>query len=328
MHGFTDMAEYYKSSVGEGTFRNYRRGLADYSRSLKQLEISSKSLDTIENAVKVTSRVFHYAVLEGWNGERLKMMRTAVSKLFSAVFGCNFSNNSLIRDIVQSHINKNPPKKERLSLSWKLEDLLCFLRTRPLPHLCSFKDLTALSIVHLMIFKGLRFAEIHRLSPVDTSPEPNGWKFWLVIKNHRKKELVSIFPSDDKHLDTLGMLSELHSRIQGRIGDDINRYNTFWFKEVVDLLLPMTYNEVRLAAAQVLDTAGIKEHHPYHIKHATLTFLSRQGVPAAEITAFARHSYGSMSANAFYTSWDNGRALSSRIAKAASTDGKSLCVYE
>jgi hypothetical protein len=130
------------------------------------------------------------------------MMKTAISKLFSAIFGSNFSNNALIKDIIQSRINKSPPKKEHLSLTWKLEDLISFLRLTPLPSDCFFKDLTLLSIVHLMVFRGVRFSEIHKLSPVETSPTSDGWKFWLVIKNHRN----------------------LHDRIQNKIGEMINDY--------------------------------------------------------------------------------------------------------
>jgi hypothetical protein len=183
------------------------------------------------------------------------------------------------------------------------------------------------SIVHLMVFKGLRFTEIYRLSRTETSPEPDGWKFWLVVKNHRVKESIFVFPSTDKHLDTLNMLLELRCRIKDRIDNNIKNHNMFWFKEVGDSILPMSYEEVRQAAAQVLDMAGINEHQPYHIKHAVLTFLSEKNVSPAEVTAFARHSYGSMAASAFYTSWDSGRALSNMIVKAADSNLKSLFLY-
>jgi hypothetical protein len=324
MRDLSEVASYYKTSIGETTFRNYRRGLADYARVLQILKIPVRSIEDNDCATRITARVFHYGVEAKWNGARLRNMKTAVSKLFSAVFGTDFTTNILIKDIIQSHVNNNPPKKERLSLNWKLEDLLIFLKSKPIPRSCSFKELTILTIVHLMVFKGLRFAEIHRLSPIETSPEPEGWKFWLVIKNHRIKESISIFPSPDEHLDTLNMLLELKSRIQNKIGDDFEKHNTFWFKEIGDNILPMAYDEVRQSAAEVLKLAGIDEPRPYHIKHAVLTFLSQRNVPPAEVTAFARHSYGSMAASAFYTSWDNGKALSNKIIEAGNTDMKSL----
>ena len=227
----------------------------------KEKNIPIELINNNENAIKITAQVFHCAAKKELSNARLRTMKTAVSKLFSAIFGFNFSNNSLIRDIIQSHNNKNPQKKEHLSLTWKLEDLISFLRMKPPPDRCSFKELTVLSIVHLMVFRGVRFAEIHRLSPLETSPTPDGWKFWLVIKNHRKKEPISIFPSDDKCLDTLSMLIELRNRIQNKIGDEISKHNTFWFREEGDALTPMSYNEIRMAAAQVLNEAGIKEYH-------------------------------------------------------------------
>jgi hypothetical protein len=318
------MAEYYKTSVGEGTFRNYRRGLADYARLLQNMKVPMDSIKDGNSAVKITAKALHQAAEEKWNGGRLRNMRTAVAKLFSTVFHINFSENALIKNILQSQVVKDPPKKERLSLQWKLEDLLVFLRRKPLPEQCSFEELTKLSIVHLMIFKGLRFAEIHRLNPNETSPNVDGWKFWVVIKNHHVRESIVIFPSADKHLDILAMLVELKNRLTTRLGDELSKNNTFWYNDDGKELFPMSYDDVRCAATLVLEEAGIKEHQPYHIKHATLTFLSQQGVPAAEITAFARHNYGSMAANAFYTSWDQGKALSRKIAEAAIKNIKSM----
>jgi hypothetical protein len=315
--GLSELSSYYKASIGSSTYRNYRRGLADYARALQALDISVRAIEDNDKATRISARVFHHAVKERWKWGRLNNMKTAVSKLFSTVFNSNFAGNVLIKNIVQAHLNNDPPKREHLSLRWKLEDLLIFLKARPLPCDCSFGELTRLAIVHLMVFKGLRFTEIFRLSPVETSPDGEGWKFWLVIKNHRAREPICVFPSVDKHLDTLSMLSELALRIRNKIGTDIAKYNTFWFTETSDNLIPMTYNEVRQSAAQILETAGINEHHPYHIKHAVITFLSQKNVPPAEVTAFARHSYGSMAANAFYTSWDNGKALANKIAEAA-----------
>jgi hypothetical protein len=166
-----------------------------------------------------------------------------------------------------------------------------------------------------MVLKGLRFAEIHRLSPIETSPDLSEWKFWVVIKNHQRKEAISIFSAQDAHLDILSMLTELRERIREKNREALDKYNTFWFIETAKDLRPMTYNELRAAAAQVLESAGIEDHQPYHIKHATLTFLSRQGVTPEEITAFARHNYGSNAANTFYISWDNGRKLAKKIAE-------------
>jgi hypothetical protein len=294
---------------------------------LQNLKIPVKSINSGDSAVKITARVFHYVVEAKWNNAKLRNMKTAIAKLFSAVFSIDFTTNVLIKDIIQSHINTDPPKKEHLSLKWKLEDLLTFLRGRPLPHNCSFRELTTLSIVHLVVFKGLRFAEIHRLSPIETTPGPEGWKFWLVIKNHRAKESITIFPSNDQHLDTLNMLLELKRRIHSKIEDNLSNHNTFWYNEIGGSISPMSYNEVRQSAAEVLELAGINETRPYHIKHAVLTFLAEQKVSPAEVTAFARHSYGSMAATAFYTSWDNGKAISNKIVEAAGVNRKSLrCV--
>jgi site-specific recombinase XerD len=322
------MGEYYKSSVGTGTFRNYRRGLADYARLLQSMNFPIESITNSSSAIKITAKALHQAVEAKWNGGKIRNMKTAVIKLYSTVFDNNFSGNMLIRNIVQSQVIKYPPKKEHLSLHWKLEDLLVFLRAKPSPERCSLRELTELSIVHLMIFKGLRFAEIHRLSPYETSPDVDGWKFWVVVKNHHIKESVIIFPSPDRCLDTLAMLMELKRRITMRLGNESVKDNTFWYNDNGKELFRMSYDNVRGAASLVLEEAGIKEHHPYHIKHATLTFLSEQGVPAAEITAFARHKYGSMAVNAFYRSWDQGKALSIKIVKAASRNTESLSICQ
>jgi hypothetical protein len=318
--GLSSVSQYYKSSLGDATFRNYRRGLADYARLLQLLKIEVESISDFDTARRISSSVFDYAYKENWNVMRMKTMKTAVAKLFTAVFGCDFTNVPLVRDILTAQVNRQPPKKERLSLKWKLENLIDYLKSRPRPLSLSFSELTAVAIVHLMAFKSMRFSEIFSLSPSDTSPTDEGWKFWLVVKGHRVKESICIFPAADGSLDTLGTLIELRNRLRSRLCQQSDSIPSFWYKEEGTCLVRMTYNEVRGAAKCVLEAAGINEHRPYHIKHATLTFLAEQNVPHEEVTAFARHSYGSMASRAFYTSWDDGRALSNKFVSVTATD--------
>jgi hypothetical protein len=195
---------------------------------------------------------------------------------------------------------------------------------RPLPSDLDFSELTAITIVHLVVFRGLRFAEIHRLNPTDFPSSPDGWKFWVVVKGHRKRELITIFPSQDPHLDTLSLLIELYNRIKSHFKEH-DSPKSLWFKNVGSLQ-PLTYEEMRNAASSVLSDANIKEHRPYHIKHATLTFLAEQNVPNEEITAFARHTFGSTAAQAFYRSWDQGKGITGRIIESARTFGVDVCM--
>jgi hypothetical protein len=110
-----------------------------------------------------------------------------------------------------------------------------------------------------------------------------------------------------------------YNRLQSRFGQQQVKIPSFWYKEEEMTLIRMSYNEVREAAKSVLLAAGINDR-PYHIKHASLTFLAQQKVPNEEVTAFARHSYGSMSSRAFYTSWDDGKALASKFVSVLETD--------
>jgi hypothetical protein len=174
------------------------------------LKIEVESIKDFDTAKRISSRVFDNAYRENWNVSRMRTMKTAVSKLFTAVFDRDFTNIPLVKDIMIAQVNRVPPKKERLSLKWKLEDLIEYLRLRPLPPSLPFSELTAIAIVHLMAFRGMRFSEIFSLSPSDTSPTCEGWKFWLVVKGHRRKEAITIFPVSEDRLDTLGILNELY----------------------------------------------------------------------------------------------------------------------
>jgi integrase len=65
----------------------------------------------------------------------------------------------------------------------------------------------------------------------------------------------------------------------------------------------------------VLQAAGIQERRAYRIKHAVITYLSKNGATARELAAFARHRFGSMAAYEHYISYDEGRENVEKLVK-------------
>jgi hypothetical protein len=68
--------------------------------------------------------------------------------------------------------------------------------------------------------------------------------------------------------------------------------------------------------------AGINDNKPYHIKHATISWLHKQGVSTDQIVRFIRHALGSTTYLQYYLSEDLGEACTRLMERTALPDDR------
>jgi integrase len=106
-----------------------------------------------------------------------------------------------------------------------------------------------------------------------------------------------------EELNPIAAMIELRKRIlQGRKRLQFST-DSFWYtaqgKE-------MEINEIRQTAKHLLQDAGIRDSKPYHIKHAAITWLDKQGIPSDQLIRFVRHAQSSTTYMEYYLSEDQG----------------------
>jgi hypothetical protein len=78
--------------------------------------------------------------------------------------------------------------------------------------------------------------------------------------------------------------------------------------------------EIREAAKQLMQQAGIDDNRPYHIKHAAITWLKKQRTAPDTIVRFSRHAPASSTYMDYYLSEDFGATCSQIIERTAIRD--------
>jgi integrase len=307
--GLLEFADWFFRSVAESTWRNYRRGFTLFSAVLKRSNIDPLSISTVDRAVAALIRALKVASEIRTRLSTILLMKTAVVRLFSFMFNQDLSHMPMVRMALKCLTLNEMPRKEMLRLRWSVDQLLRYLRELPSFEAMEFNQLTAVTVVLCMAFTALRFSEIYSLDIQETLPDrgKREWKFWVHVKGHDFKEPVVLHGVDESHLDPLSALWILRSAVYAFSALKKEKPVGFWYRLVDKEYIPLTYDGMRLAAARVLQQAGIEENRPYHIKHAVLTCLHESGCSAKDIAAFARHRFESMAAYHHYISYDGGK---------------------
>jgi integrase len=82
----------------------------------------------------------------------------------------------------------------------------------------------------------------------------------------------------------------------------------------------MKRSDLGETAKKLLQQAGIDETRPYHIKHAAVTWLSKQKTPPDWIVRFLRHKQSSTVYVDYYLSEDMGATCNATIERTALMD--------
>jgi hypothetical protein len=306
--GLSDYSNWFFDSVATTTFRNYRRGFTLFSSLLQEDQIDPLLISDIQIALSVLVRILNIAFQKRLKLSAVLVMKTAVTRLFEFMFSEDLSNIAILKMAIKYYTSVCAPRKEDLKLDWSVEKLLQYFMTLPRWSEMEFNMLMRCALVLCMSFSAMRFTEILAMNMSDTDPDEKigVWKFWSHTKGHVGLEPIYLQDADDPHLSPVAALIELRNRIRQLKKDA----NSFWYKLVDSQLMLLSYNELRGAALEVLAAAGINDRRPYHIKHAVLTYLDKNGVSAQGIAAFARHKFGSMMAFKHYISYDGGKSSS------------------
>jgi hypothetical protein len=104
-------------------------------------------------------------------------------------------------------------------------------------------------------------------------------------------------------IDPIKAMCELRERVRKQRERCEMQSDSFWYNADGSA---MTYEEIRHAAQRLMLDAGIHDHRAYHIKHATISWLHKKGVPSDQIIRFIRHSLGSTTYMEYYLSEDLG----------------------
>jgi integrase len=312
--GLSEYSKWFFDSVAVSTFRNYRRGFTLFAQLLQEARLNPVEIKDSQIAVSVLVRILNVAFQKKLKLSAVTVMKTAVVRLFDFMFGADIGEVSILKMAMRYYTTKCVPKKEDLKLEWSVEKLFEYFMTLPSWVEMEFNCLMRCALVLCMVFSTLRFTEILSLNMVDTNPDEKSgvWKFWTRVKGHNCVEPVYLQSSEENHLNPVAALVELRKRIFGMDKKAIS----FWYRVVDGKLVSLSYNELRKAAVELLFAAGIQEKKPYHIKHAVLTYLDRNGVSAQGIAAFARHKFGSMMQYKHYIAWDHGKSSADLLVNA------------
>jgi site-specific recombinase XerD len=310
-----EVSQWFLGSIAQSTLRNYRRAFTLFSKLMKEEKVSPMDIVDAELALSSLVRVLKVAFKKKLKVSAVSLMKTAMVKLFSFMFNVDLSEAPILRMAMRSYVLDGLPKKEMLRLQWSVEQLFGYLRKLPPFGEMQFGQLIETSVVLCLAFSALRFTEMMQLVMTETEPGENmdTWKFWLHIKGHDYKEAVVLHGVEDTHLDPVRALVELRKRIRQDQSFVVGKCESFWQKKIRNSWILMSYDEVRRAAANVLQRAGINDKRPYHIKHAVLTCLNENGASAKDIAAFARHRYESMTLYKHYISYDGGKSSVQRL---------------
>jgi site-specific recombinase XerD len=244
----------------------------------------------------------------GNNGAKLywlKGMRRAVSILYSYKFDWEASTDTIVKAVMRAHTLRQLPVKEPLKLTWELPEMFRHIVQMGDNRDLTDGQLTQKCICLVMATTAARFTEIAQFSLNDTDPEESDstWSFIVRVKNREYKQPIVLHPMQHMEIDPVVAMQELRQRVRKKKKTRHLIDDTFWYNERWSM---MSMCEIRQAAKQLLLDAGIDETRPYHIKHATVTWLSKQGIAADRIVRFIRHALGSTVYVQHYLSEDLG----------------------
>jgi hypothetical protein len=310
--GADSISEWFFGSLAKTTLRNYRRGYTLFSNLL--LELGMDSVDIVNPGVALSAlmRALNLAFNKKLMLASIRNMKTAVVRLFSFMFNADFKTLPMVRMGLRFYTLSNLPRKRPyLNLKWNVVQLLSYVSQLPVFAKMSFNTLTDVVTLLCIAFTAVRFTEMFDWDLFETVPEIDSgmWEMWTHVKKQDCLSPVTLRNVYDEHLDAMKGLMELKSRIVRLIREP----HTWWWKQEVASYRPLVYDEFRKGPARIMAAAGIKDTHGYHVKHASMTGLLNEGAPMYEVTAFARHKFGSMAAYEHYISYDGGKKSVDRL---------------
>jgi site-specific recombinase XerD len=305
VHGLEECSDWFFKSLAEATLRNYRRGFTMFYQIISGEHLDISEIKSVDMALSMMVRALKVSFQKKLKLSAVSLMKTAMVRVFEFIFNVQFANLPIFRMAMKFYTSDNLPRKEFLRLQWSVDTLLKFIMKKSVFKDQGFNELVGVCSVLCMAFTALRFTEMYKLNMNATDPDhAHGfWKLWTQVKGHNYLEPVFLHVVEEPNLNPVAALLELRNRIRVIDGKE----DSFWHRLESNRLIPLTYDELRGVAAQVLKEAGIEENRPYHIKHAVMTCLDESGVSAKDIAAFARHRFESMAQYKHYVSYDGGK---------------------
>jgi hypothetical protein len=307
-----NVRETVRNARNEATQRALCAALARFVCVCVHLELEWRNLQTWRELRSILTQVLDWS---GRNGAKLywiRNMRRAVSVLYNYKFDKEASDDAIVKTIVHAHTVQQLPVKEPLKLNWELPEMFQYIEQMGKNQDLTHQQLTGKCITLVMATTGARFTEIEQFSLNDTDPKDSNatWAFNVRVKNREFKQPIVLHSMQHDAINPVAAMIELRKRIRKRKRSKHLIEDTFWYNDKWEV---MRVDEQRAAAKRLLLDAGIDEHHPYHIKHAMVTWLSKQGIAADRIVRFIRHALGSTVYVQHYLAEDLGAACTKVI---------------
>jgi hypothetical protein len=284
--------------------------------------LEKDTIDSFEALVDIAVEAMSWAMENGAKIYWIKAMRTALSVLFNYRFNKELSDNPLVKSIVRACELTQLTVKEPLQLTWKLPDLLAYIRDMPPNASLSYGQLQRKCLALVMTNTAARFTEIAQF--VVTAKEPKGkekeWRFYIQIKGKACLQPVVLHQTVDSRLNPIIAMRALKQRMISRKWIRKNKpTGSFWRNEIGQTMKP---EHLRAQVKRLLADAGIQESSPYHLKHATMTCLYKKGASADHLRRLARHTHSSNAYTDFYLDEDMGASCSRMIESVMSSGSK------
>jgi hypothetical protein len=258
------------------------------------------------------AKVLDWSGRHGAPANDLKRMKTAISVLYNYRFKTEMSDNPIVQSVVRKHVRDDPPVRAPLRLNWELPQLLQYIVGMGDNHDLTHTSLIRKCVALVMATTCARFTEMQQFSLSGSNPtEDNSrWPFNVRVKNREYLQPIVLHSMHHQAIDPIRAMSELRERVS-KVKEELGiQSDTFWCDVRGNVL---TIEQIRHAAQLLLLDAGIRDRRAYHIEHATISWLHKQGVPAAQIIRFIRHSLGSTTYMEYYLSDDLGEKCTSII---------------
>jgi site-specific recombinase XerD len=302
------------NSKGKAAQRTHCAALARFVAVCAELKQEWKELASVDQLQHILVKVLDWSGKQGAKLYWLKKMRTAISVLYDYKFNQQIADSALVKTVIHAYAIKQPPVKQPLRLKWTLPQLMQHIDHMGSNTSLTNQDLTKKCITLLLITTCARFTEIEQFSMNGSDPDETDskWDFIVKIKNREYRQPVELHGMKNVHIDPIIAMKELRRRIRQERKGKHRQEDTFWYTKEWTV---MTETHLRQAALHLLQDAGIADNKPYHIKHATITWLKKKGISADEIRRLARHAPTSTVYLENYLSEDMGIACNEMIEK-------------
>jgi hypothetical protein len=307
-----EVRETVKLARGEDAQRAHCAALTRLVRVCAHLSLSWEKLRNVEALQALLAKVLDWSGRHGATANDLKRMKTAISVLYNYRFKTEMSDNPIMQSVVRKHVRDDPPVRAPLRLNWELPQLLMYIEqmgeNRELTQTVLIRKCVAL----VMATTCARFTEMEQfsLSGSDPTEDNSRWSFNVRVKNREYLQPIVLHSMHHQAIDPIRAMSELRERVS-KVKEELGmQSDTFWCDVRGNVL---SIEQIRHAAQHLLLDAGIRDTRAYHIKHATISWLHKQGVPAAQIIRFIRHALGSTTYMEYYLSDDLGEKCTSII---------------